>query len=328
MDLPNDLRLALERALRAIPAEALEQATAQLSARYRAGHGRDAGRHVRDEAGVAAYAAYRMPATFAAAAAAMWAVAQTMPTWMPRDLLDIGGGTGATLWAAAYTWENLAAATVIEREPAMITFGRGLAAAAQQAVVTAAAWRRADLGGAWNTPRHDLVTAAYLLGELDETARTSLVDRLWGLAEGVLLLIEPGTPQGFAIINAARNQLRAAGAWIVAPCPHQAACPMAGGDWCHFAQRVARSREQRRAKGATLGYEDEKFAYLAVAHAPGAPIGGRILRHPLVRPGNIELTICAPEGLRRQIMTRSDRRRWPLTRDLRWGDALPHDWDE
>ncbi|MBX0328156.1 small ribosomal subunit Rsm22 family protein, partial [Oscillochloris sp. ZM17-4] len=115
----------------------------------------------------------------------------------------------------------------------------------------------------------------------------------------------------------------AAGAWIVAPCPQQGACPLPDDDWCHFAQRIARSKAQRAAKGAELGYEDEKFAYLAVAREPGTPIGARVLRRPVARPGRIELTLCAPEGLRTETVTKGDRARWRAARDAEWGDALP-----
>jgi ribosomal protein RSM22 (predicted rRNA methylase) len=323
MDLPNDLRLALERALREARPAALATAAAALSARYREGHGRGAVElpYVHDAAGAAAYAAARMPATYAAIVAAARATAAALPELAPRSLLDVGGGTGSALWAAVGAWESLAAATVIEREPAMLALGHRLAAAGRHPALPRAAWQAADVTTPWQAEQHDLVSAAYVLGELDEGPRAALVERLWSLAGQALLIVEPGTPRGFAIVRAARARLITLGAQIVAPCPHQAECPMAGGDWCHFAQRVARTREQRKAKGAELGYEDEKYSYVAAARAPGLPIAGRILRHPLARPGRVELALCAPDGLRAETISRSDRR-WRQARDLRWGDAL------
>lgn len=323
MDLPNDLRLALELALREARPAALAAAAADLSARYRAGHGLGAAEqpYVHDAAGAAAYAAARMPATYAAVIAAARAVAAARPDLAPRSLLDVGGGTGSALWAAAETWASLAAATVIEREPAMLALGHRLAAAGRHPALPRAAWRAADVSAPWQAEPHDLVTAAYVLGELDEAPRAALVERLWALASQALLIVEPGTPRGFAIVRAARARLIALGAHIVAPCPHAGECPMAGGDWCHFAQRVARTREQRRAKGAELGYEDEKYSYVAAARAPGLPIAGRVLRRPLARPGRVELALCAPDGLRAETISRSDPR-WRRARDLRWGDAL------
>ncbi|MEI7770808.1 MAG: small ribosomal subunit Rsm22 family protein [Chloroflexales bacterium] len=327
MDLPNELRLALDAALRGSgQAAKLRAAAAALSERYRAEHGAASGppggaRYVDSPDDAAAYAAYRMPATYAAVAAAMGAMAARMPGWAPRSLLDAGAGRGAALWAAAETWDNLAAAELIEAGPAMLALGRQLAARSRHPALADAAWRRADLTAPWRAERHDLATAAYVLGELPAAARESLIDQLWAHSDHALLLVEPGTPQGWAIIRAARERLRAAGAFIIAPCPHQGECPLPADDWCHFAQRVARSKVQRAAKGADLGYEDEKFAYVAVARAQGTPISARVLRHPLARSGRIELALCAPAGLRREIITRADRERWRAARDAEWGDA-------
>lgn len=317
MDLPNHLRLAIERELRGRDGGALARAAADLSARYRRSGG--------GPVDPTAYAATRMPATFAAIAAACGATAAALPGFAPRSLLDAGAGTGAALWAADATWPSLAAATLIEAEPAMAALARRLAAHGG-ALAAASRWVVADLAGPWEAEPHDLVTAAYLLGELPEPARPALVARLWGRAAGALLLIEPGTPRGWATIRAAREQLRAAGAHLVAPCPHEAACPMPddpGADWCHFAQRLARTGFHRSAKGAELGYEDEKYSYLAVARAPGALPAARVLRYPVTRAGRVELALCARDGLRRATVTKGDRAAWRAARDLSWGDAAP-----
>ena len=97
---------------------------------------------------------------------------------------------------------------------------------------------------------------------------------------------------------------------------------MPADDWCHFAQRLGRSRLQRAAKGAQRGYEDAKCSYVAVARLGGEPVAARVLRHPIVRPGRIELALCAQDGLRRELVTRSAGPAWRLARDLRWGDAV------
>jgi ribosomal protein RSM22 (predicted rRNA methylase) len=328
MDLPNELRLALDAALRGAGQAELRAAAAALSERYRCGHGAAGGppggaRYVAGQADAAAYAAYRMPATYAAVAAAMGALAARLPGWAPRSLLDAGAGLGAALWAAGETWADLGGAELIEAAPAMLDLGKRLAARSGNPAIAAAAWRQADLTVPWRATQHDLSTATYVLGELPEAARGALVDQLWAHSGHALLLVEPGTPQGWAIIRAARERLRAAGASIVAPCPHQGACPLPDGDWCHFVQRVSRSKAQRAAKGAELGYEDEKFAYVAVARAPGTPISARVLRRPVARAGRIELALCAPDGLRRETVTRADRERWRAAKDAEWGDALP-----
>src|SRR5205085_334022 len=105
---------------------------------------------------------------------------------------------------------------------------------------------------------------SYVLGELAEGERDSLVDRLWQGCTGVLLVVEAGTPAGFAIVRKARNLLLEAGAQTIAPCPHDFPCPLPSGDWCHFGQRLPRQEFHRLAKQVELPYEDEKFSYAAM----------------------------------------------------------------
>jgi hypothetical protein len=58
-------------------------------------------------------------------------------------------------------------------------------------------------------------------------AQAGVVARLWDAAQGVLALIEPGTPAGYQRILAARSQLIEAGAQILAPLPPS--CALSAG---------------------------------------------------------------------------------------------------
>lgn len=126
-----------------------------------------------------------------------------------------------------------------------------------------------------------------------------------------------------ARLRDARRQPIAAGATVLAPCPHDRACPMPPDDWCHFAQRLNRARAHRAARGATRSYEDEKHAYVAAARHPGTPIAARIPRHPQIVPGRATRQLCTPDGLRTATVARSrDRAAFRAARDERWGDAI------
>ena len=63
----------------------------------------------------------------------------------------------------------------------------------------------------------DLVVAAYVLAEQPERIAGAIACDLWKITGRMLVLIEPGTPQGFARIRAARAALIAGGAHIAAP---------------------------------------------------------------------------------------------------------------
>jgi ribosomal protein RSM22 (predicted rRNA methylase) len=323
MELPRQLQSALDAELRGLPPRRLERATAALVERYRGRQPAQDGAFVTSADDVAAYAAYRAPATFAALAAAL---VELRACWLgkaPRSLLDVGAGPGTALWAAQAVWPELERALLLERDAPMRELGQRLAARSDAPLIRDARWQMVDLLGAWRTDQHDLVTAGYVLNELPEESRAAVVEQLWSSAGAGLLLLEPGTPAGFAIVRAARQQLIAAGATVLAPCPHDRACPMPANDWCHFAARLQRTRLLRELKGGTLPWEDEKYAYVAVARQPGAAIVGRVLRRPQLLPGHVTLRLCAPEGLRAETITRGkDRVAFRQARDLAWGDAL------
>jgi ribosomal protein RSM22 (predicted rRNA methylase) len=144
---------------------------------------------------------------------------------------------------------------------------------------------------------------------------------LWQAARVALAAIEPGTPRGYALILKVREELLEAGARMVAPCPAATPCPLAAPDWCHFAARVERSSMHRRIKDAALGYEDEKFSYIAVAREAVDLAASRIIRRPQQRPGLIVLETCAPGGVRTVRAARSDRKAFRAARKATWGSA-------
>jgi len=321
MDLPAELRKALEIELGNQSPAALSKAAAALSLRYRHQHadGRSLLHSINE---IQAYAAFRMPATYAAVHAVLEQV-RAVQKFNPNSLLDIGTGPGTVMWAAAELYPDLKTIILIERESEMIALGKRLAKHSTRPVMQHAHWVQADVTRDWKVPVADLVTAAYVLGELDPKDRQALVQQLWQVTAGTLVLIAPGTPGGFACIRSAREQLLAAGGVVVAPCPHNLECPIVGDDWCHFAQRVARTRLHRQLKAGDLAYEDEKYAYLAVSRQPGAAVSGRIIRHPQIRKGHVTLSVCEAAGISSRTISRKDKELYRQVKNLKWGSIFP-----
>jgi ribosomal protein RSM22 (predicted rRNA methylase) len=268
---------------------------------------------------VAAYAAARVPATYGATHVALDELRRREPRLAPDSQLDVGAGPGTALWAARELWPSLRRRVALEIEPRMLELGRRVAAELGVDVD----WLRGSVPGDIPSGPFDLVTLAYVLGELDYDVRADTVERAWAAADHAVVVVEPGTPAGYAHVLAARDALIARGAHVAAPCPHDRECPLVGGhDWCHFAVRVARSRAHRVAKDARLGYEDEKFSYAVMVRSRAEQARARILRHPQVRSGHVALELCAPEGLRREVVSRSHRQRYRAARAASWGDDL------
>lgn len=312
----------------------------------------------------AAYAAYRMPATAAAAGLALRQARFAMPGWRPVTLLDFGAGTGSMAWAVASELPSVAAMILLEQSAAAIGIGQAILAAARDADLPAATWRTWRLpvgqravgqsgdqpaldqpaGGppsrsdgrpagdapAVDLPTADLATVSYVLGELTEAQQAAIL-ALAVRAAPAIMLIEPGTPVGHRRILAARDRLLAAGYLLAAPCPHANECPLAvAGDWCHFAARLPRSAIHRQVKGGELGYEDEKFSYIAAVRpdvaGPGAPPEpvvprDRIVRRPQQRKGLVTLELCRHDGTAgRQRVGKSAGEAYREARKSSWGD--------
>lgn len=323
MELPFNLRTAIENELASQSANKLAALSAQLSDSYRAGIPIKEGKYLQSDDDVAAYAAFRLPATFAAIYSAISQIKDRSPLWNPKTLLDVGAGPGTAMWAASTLLAGLENITLLEQEGNMISLGKRLSANSPLTSVQEAKWIKADITGAWEVSPEELVIASYVLNELPQDRRSVFIKQLWDSTSDTLLIIEPGTPTGYLRIKQAREQLLAAGAKTIAPCPHDKPCPLDESDWCHFSQRVARTPLHRKVKAGELSYEDEKFSFLCMSRSSGLAIKGLVIRHPQVRKGHIQLKLCTPEGLTSIVVTHKDKELFRKTRELNWGSIIP-----
>jgi ribosomal protein RSM22 (predicted rRNA methylase) len=316
-ELPETLRLGLANMLVGASTDALRASVDRLIGAYRSGTA-PTSPILRTGTDIAAYAAYRMPATYSAVRAALRGFS---PVPAPAGLLDIGGGTGAAVWAALDAYPGLREITVVDQVEAALNFGRQLALASASTAFRSATWRQHRFD-ATPLPTADLATVSYVLGELEPSGRRELIEAAMAAAPTVVI-VEPGTPAGYQRIIEARTALLEGGRSIAAPCPHQAACPIVPGqDWCHFGARVNRSSLHRRIKDADLSYEDEKFSYVVGVPADGSgALGGRVLRRPTQRKGLVSLHLCQSDGsIADRIVTKRNGEDYRRARDVSWGD--------
>jgi ribosomal protein RSM22 (predicted rRNA methylase) len=321
MRLPQELSEAIQAEVDKVERRLLAQATAQLTERYKTGNFSSPA--VSNEAQRAAYLAVRLPATYAACRRVFSEIELQAPQAEIASMLDLGAGPGTALFAAGEVFPALRRATLVEADDRWLELGKRLAQKSSREALRQAQWLRQDLRSGFSCEAHDLVTISYALGELGPAAAEAVVRKAWACARHFLVILEPGTPRGFAGVHAARSALIACGAEILAPCPHKSACPMAAaGDWCHFAQRVERSSQHRQLKGGALGHEDEKFSYMVASRESAAGGGARIVRHPGRHSGHIQLALCAAEGkLETRTITRSSGQSYKRARKAEWGDS-------
>ncbi|MCA6120790.1 SAM-dependent methyltransferase [Bradyrhizobium sp. WSM 1704] len=317
-DLPAELRASLNARLEGLSRSDAASRAAVISQTYREGGGSGT---IRTETDALAYALARMPATYAAVVASLNAFTEMRPDFAPTTLLDVGAGPGTATWAAAEAFASLQHFTLLDANGALRTLAQELCGDSR---------RLNDIGYRLGQARAllaqaepaDLVVASYMIGEIGDAERASLADALWSRTKDTLLVVEPGTPSGYARIIALRAQLIAAGAHVAAPCPHDGACPLVAPDWCHFSQRLQRSRAHKQVKGAELPFEDERFAYVALSRTPVTARPSRVLAQPDVGKVEIAAKLCTAEGIATTKIPRRARDDYARARRWRWGDVV------
>ena len=305
----------LQHAVQAVLARAvgsLRPGSERLTSRYRGGG---------TSAGIdhPAYLAARLPATYAAVFRVLSELHVRRPHFAPESLLDVGAGPGTASWAAQALWPGLAAITMTDNDKAFLALARRLAGMGPGPLATARFIERSMTA---ELPTANLVIAAYALAEVADHQQGVALASLCRAADGVLVLVEPGTPAGFQRLRRARQWLLAEGGIAVAPCTHYGACPLVGNDWCHFSVRLARSRAHMHAKRATTPFEDEKYAYLIMAREGAASGGGRVLAPPEHSKAGVTLKLCTPAGLESRRIASRDRLAYKAHSKTGWGERI------
>jgi ribosomal protein RSM22 (predicted rRNA methylase) len=314
-DLPAELRAALEAKLQGLSRNDAAARAALISRTYRDGGTSGA---ITSQADALAYALARMPATYAAVTASLNALCELRPDFAPKNLLDVGAGPGTASWAAAEVFASLQSFTLIDANTALRALALDLAQGSAR-LGNLDYKKGPALATLADAEAADLVIASYMIGELTDAQRQELAEELWSKTRGTLLVVEPGTPSGYARIITLRQQLISSGAHVAAPCPHDGTCPLAAPDWCHFTQRLPRLRAHRQIKQAELPFEDEKFSYVELSRTPVRERPARVLAPPVVGKAEISAKLCTPEGLVTAKVARRAKTAYARARHWRWG---------
>lgn len=311
MSLPAYLQEKIIKLLKEASTTQLQQARQAVTSRYKTHH--RSSFQTQEER--LSYLATRLPATYAVAS---WVLEKIKPYSSKLTAhLDLGTGPGTVFFAVQTLFPSIHQNMLLEKDPSLIQLGKQLTPSDFSAT-----WHLQNLQSAPHFDSADLVTMSYVLNELEDPSL--LILRAWEATKHFLVLIEPGTPHGFSKLKSAREILIQQGAFILAPCSHEASCPMGAKDWCHFKANVQRPSFHQKIKQSPKGFEEEKFSYLIAAKQSYQRQQARIVRKPIKGSGHIILDLCEPNGLRRQVISKKNVSHYHEARHAEWGDP----WDE
>lgn len=311
--IPADLQAQLKDLLNSIPSQRQKNIHTTLSTRYRAN--KDKALQSKEEAIL--YLTTRLPATYAVGQKILETLKSLYPVENLKTFLDLGAGVGAVRWLVDDRLPSIKTLTLLERNPYMYEVGHILKHPLGAFVLE-------DYQTTKVLSAHDVTFLSYTLSEIPAAERELVLSKIWPSTHQVMILIEPGTPEGFQVIRAARDHLVKMGGFVLAPCGHEGECPISLLDWCHFSCRVDRSKDHQRIKEGTRPFEDEKFSYLIVTKEKlNQSLPQRIIRPPLHPKGQTVLDLCTPNGIKRLTLTSAKDPLYKVHRRLEWGDLYP-----
>ena len=197
MDIPQELKIAIENQLVGIKSNQIIENSQKISSRYRNNIG-DGKIFVNKQEEALSYAISRMPSTYCAIYSAL---DHTLENYNEKinTCYDMGAGTGAAIWAVNQ-FMHLEKCTCFEREQVMINMGKKLMKGVE--LLKQVDWKKFDILKDNFTEKADLVITSYMINELPEENKNEIIKKLWNATNKILLIIEPGTPAGFKnIVN-------------------------------------------------------------------------------------------------------------------------------
>lgn len=318
MKLPNILEYLIEEEVYKYKISELKECSQKLSNKYM-NEKRTGKTLLAQKQEAIAYSVIRMPATFGAISKALNIILENNNIEI-KSLLDVGAGTGAASWAVNEIID-IDEITCLERESVMSELGKKLMNQTN-GTLKSAKWIAKDIIQDELDEKADLVIVSYMINELKESDRLIALDKLINSTNEILLIVEPGTPEGFNNIKRIRDEVIKRGLNIIAPCTHNQECPLPENDWCSTVVRVQRNKIHKLLKDGDVPFEDEKFSYIAISKKAYGKPKSRILRHPIIQNKMIKLKLCTEDGIKEIVVTKKNGELYKTVKKKNNGDSI------
>ncbi len=277
-----------------------------------------------------AYLALRFPATFAQTASALSQIQERIPSWKPKNVLELGCGPGTGIFAAKSIWPSIKTATGLDSEQLFLTLGEEIHYDSKMHLditwvkSTILKWTASE-----DRVTYDLIIVANVLNELTDEEREQLVQKISQRSSGVVILLEPGTTFGNAIIRNAAHTVSATQR-LIAPYVNNTFIESDDEHWIHFSQRLQRPEFQRRIRQSmrdsslmASDWEDAKYSYVAWGNIPEEKsFWGQCIGRIEKLKGFLTIPVLTAEGVVNARVLKRNKAEYNYVKNIRWGEML------
>ena len=254
------------------------------------------------------YAVSRMPATYSVIYTLVNNLLSEGFLENIESVIDVGSGTGSVYFALSDIYQS-ASFELFERNKDMINVFNKLCDNKQEV-------NTIDLIKSSIEKKAQLVTASYVLSEMTENDRLNVFNKLLECSSKYVLIVDTGTPDSYKNMMKLKFYAKEKGFSTLAPCFCEI-CPLIN-DYCQFYARVERTKVLRQAKSASLSYEDEKYFYLLLSKDENLNQDKkRVIRRPIIKENEIELTICSSKGVEKQKFTKKNKEEFKKAKKIK-----------
>ncbi|HWY79574.1 MAG TPA: small ribosomal subunit Rsm22 family protein [Candidatus Sulfotelmatobacter sp.] len=280
---------------------------------------------IHDYVDALAYLGLRVPATYAQVFGVLNTVQEMIPLWRPTSLLDIGSGPGTATWAAISLWQELNKITCIDENRDFTSLGKQIIK--DLGIIQQVNWknRNLSLGIEEEKNSYDLVIISNVLNELHPIAQEKLIGQAFNCCNGLLIIIEPGTPRGSQLVSSIAQKLSKVGILLA---PYIANTFVEDeGYYLHFPQRFIRPDFQRRIRQqmrenseVASDWEESKYSYVVISKfSVENNYWARIVGETESKKGFLEVPVITRENITKIKVMKRDKEAFTFAKRLRWG---------
>ncbi|XP_042228424.1 methyltransferase-like protein 17, mitochondrial [Homarus americanus] len=298
-----------------------------------------------DEHKSAAYVVARLAPDFASLVRILREIKKRDTQFSPHTMLDFGSGIGSGMWAVDNIWPGICKEAVcVDCSSEMNNLAdkllRGGDPDSPRTVRAGGTFFKQFLPMS-DVLKYDIVLCSRSLFELpDMASRLRTIDILWRKTAGYLIIVEPGTNEGYRLVLEARDYIlelsrRASEeeeanphGYVFSPCAHDMFCPRffdGSNTPCNFEVNY-----QPFTFGRKTNTQKDRFSYVVLKQGKRSDSTEqqwpRLVRSPLHRKKHVICRVCTKYGTLQELTVTKQRHGkgcYRLSKNTSWGDLFP-----